>query len=148
MPNKRHLADDAALFDRIEAAARAILNVPSAGHVTHYARSILGMVDELRARDASVGRNPALVTYFNPPKLRGVRRGDVIARHVSAIIYMHDEDGRMYCHGFGREPVMRQRGRDLTLSELSRDSNVKAIANPDGSVLLVHADGLTLWGEY
>lgn len=92
----------------------------------------------------------ALVTYFNPPRnLRTVAKGDdVIARHVAAIIYMHDEDGRMYVHGFGREPVMRQRGAELTLSELSRDSNVRALALRDGSVKLVHADGLTLWGDY
>jgi hypothetical protein len=94
-------------------------------------------------------RNPPLVTYFNPPKLRTAeRQGNVIARHVSAIVYMHDEDGRLYVHGFGSEPVMRQRGAELTLSELSRDSNVRAIALRDGSVQLVHADGLTLWGDY
>ena len=151
MPDRRHLADDAALFDKIESAARAMLQVPSAGYVTHYARDIVRWVQQLRERDASVARwNPPLVTFFNPPKLRtpGGRGSDIIARNVSAIIYQHDEDGRMYVHGFGREPVMRQRGTELTLSELSRDSNVRAIALRDGAVKLVHADGLTLWGDY
>lgn len=93
--------------------------------------------------------NPPLVTFFNPPRLRAAERGsDVIARHVSAIIYMHDEDGRMYVHGFGHEPVMRQSGNSLTLSGLSRDSNVRAIALRDGSVRLVHAEGLHIWGDY
>lgn len=95
-------------------------------------------------------RNPPLVTYFNPGRslTKPFRTSDIIARHVSAIIYMHDEDGRMYVHGFGHEPVMRHRGAELVLSELSRESDVRAIALPDGSVRLVHADGLTLWGDY
>ena len=94
--------------------------------------------------------NPPLVTYFNPPgRLKtAFRNSDIIARNVSAIIYMHHEDGRMYVHGFGQEPVMRHRGSELVLSELSRESNVRAVALPDGSVRLVHADGLTLWGDY
>lgn len=91
---------------------------------------------------------PPLV-IFNPHRKLSSRRGsDIIARHVSAIIYVHQEDGGLYVHGFGHEPVMRQQSGVLTLSELSHDSNVRAIAQRDGSVRLVHADGLTLWGEY
>jgi len=130
---------------------RALGDIPSS---QLYARQLIGDVAEtlrvLANEDRSELRpNPPLVTYFNPPTLRTLgKRSDTIARNVSAIIYMHDEDGRLYVHGFGREPVMRQRGAELTLSELSRDSNVRAVALRDGSVRLVHADGLTLWGDY
>lgn len=76
------------------------------------------------------------------------RTSDIIARHVCAIIYVHAEDGGLYVHGFGHEPVMRQSGGSLTLSQLSRDSNVRAVAMPNGEVLLSHADGRSLWGDY
>lgn len=152
MPKSRHLtADLSRLEDSRRKLLRALGDIPSS---QLYARQLIGEVAEtlreLAAEDRSaLGRNPPLAMYFNPSKLRTTARtSDIIARHVSAIIYMHDADGRMYVHGFGSEPVMRHRGAELVLSELSRDSNVRAIAVRDGSVRLVHADGLTLWGDY
>lgn len=79
---------------------------------------------------------------------RPFRASDIIARHVSAIIYVHAEDGGLYVHGFGHEPIMRQSGGSLTLSDLSRDSNVEAIGMPDGTVTLRHNQRLSLWGDY
>lgn len=90
----------------------------------------------------------SLAVYGNPRRLLSFRGSDIIARHVSAIIYVHHEDGGLYVHGFGREPTIRNMKDTLTLSGLAHDSNVRAIALRDGSVRLVHADGLTLWGEY
>lgn len=94
-------------------------------------------------------RNPLLAVYGNPRRRLESRYGsDLIAKHICAIIYVHAEDGEVYVHGFGHEPTMEQRGDKLILSNLCLDSNVRAVAQRDGSVRLVHADGLNLWGEY
>lgn len=92
-------------------------------------------------------RNPPLVTYGNPRHIAVRRETDIIARNVAAIIYRHDVDGDIYVHPFGNGHVPES-GKVVRLSDLDFGSNVRAIAMRDGSVRLVHADGLTLWGEY
>lgn len=115
-----------------------------AGAVRQALAFLVGELDTLEARDMA-----ETVVQRNPAKLRRAFRGrDVIARHVSAIIYVHAEDGGLYVHGFGHEPTMQQRGGVLALSNLSKDSNVQAFGQPDGSVRLAHSGGLTLWGDY
>lgn len=138
MPNASHLADDAKAFDELAHVA-STLSAHGDASVRAAGRRVWTLVRQLRARDARP----------NPSRLRRAFRGsDIIARDVSAIIYVHAEDGGLYVHGFGHEPVMRQRGGDLTLSNLSRDSGVRAFGLPDGTVSLAHDKGLALWGDY
>jgi len=138
MPNASHLRADAQAFDMLEAVALRLRAHPDRD-VRVSAEQVQQLVMQLRRRDARP----------NPPRMRRAFRGsDLIARDVSAIIYVHAEDGGLYVHGFGHEPIMRQRGGDLTLSNLSRDSDVRAFGLPDGTVSLAHAKGLALWGDY
>jgi hypothetical protein len=80
-----------------------------------------------------------------------IRDSDIIAQDVLAIVYRHREDGEFYAHGFGgRDPkiITLRGGEGITLKGLAQKSDVLAIAERDGSVHLVHSDGLRIWGEY
>lgn len=93
---------------------------------------------------AKARNNPVLAAFANPK-----RKNDVMSRHVLAIVYVHNDDGKLYVHGFGgRDPKIIDRPDGVTLKGIARRSDVLALAEDDGSVHLAHADGLPIWGEY
>lgn len=72
--------------------------------------------------------------------------GTKTSNHVMAIVYVHRDDGKFYCHGFGDADIkLRSKGDALTIEGLKERTNVQMYAEPDGSVRIKHKDGEPIW---
>lgn len=82
------------------------------------------------------------------PRSRG-ERGGKMSDHVQAIVYVHEEDGEFYVHGFGdaKLDLSVKRGT-LCIEGLKDRTHVQMFAEPDGSVSIVGRDGQRLWEDF
>lgn len=89
--------------------------------------------------------NPSLLVFGNPRKKRGTR----MSGNVLAVLYVHDDDGEQYAHGFGNAELELNTRRDgtVTIGGLSDGTDVEMIAQDDGTVLLRGVHGQRLWDD-
>ncbi len=76
-----------------------------------------------------------------------------MSRHVLAVIYRNvsDDDSIVRVHGFGNAEIELTKGRGgaVVIRGLEDFPDVRMIAEPDGSVRLVHKHpGTSLWQEF
>lgn len=70
---------------------------------------------------------------------KGERRGErIISHNVQAVLYLRDDDGEPYVHGFGDADLELHTHRDgaVTIGRLKDRTGVELVLKPDGSVLL------------
>jgi hypothetical protein len=84
----------------------------------------------------------------NPP-----HSGQTMSRHVIAVIYRNVSDSSdvVRVHGFGNADIelSKARGGGVTIRGLEDFPDVRMIAEPDGSVRLIHKNpGTSLWQEF
>lgn len=101
-----------------------------------------GMMDQVTR---GIHANPALLVFGNPRKKQGTR----MSGNVLAVLYVHDDDGEQYAHGFGDAvlDLHTQRDGTVTIGGLSDATDVEMIAQDDGSVVLRGTHGQQLWSD-
>ena len=95
-----------------------------------------------------VHRNPSpLLVFANPKGKRGAQK---FSSNVLAVLYVHDDDGENYAHGFANAELDLETLHDGTvkLGGLPTDTGVEMIAQSDGSVLLRGKHGQRLWDTF
>lgn len=120
---------------------------PEATAIERIANGMLAQVQR------GIHTNPALVVFGNPRK--GVRKnpattGEKFSGNVLAVIYVHDEDGDNYVHGFADARLDLKTLDDGTvqIAGLPDETDVEMLANPDGSVTLRGGHGQRLWKHF
>ena len=77
------------------------------------------------------------------------RGGGKMSDHVQAIVYVHEEDGEFYVHGFGDAHLdLSVKQGTLCIEGLKDRTHVQMFAEPDGSVSIVGRDGQRLWEDF
>lgn len=119
---------------KVRATLHRVLRSARLTEADHHALdAALTEVDTLLAQ---VGRgvhpNPLLAVY-------GLNPGHCFSEHVMAVVYVHKEDGELYCHGFGNADLGLTTHRDgsLTIRGMRERTGVRMVAERDGSVRLV-----------
>lgn len=75
---------------------------------------------------------------------RGIKTSD----DVQAIVYRHEEDGKLYVHGFGDADLdLTTRDGKLIIDGLKDETDVQMFAQPDGSVRIASRDGSPVWED-
>jgi hypothetical protein len=80
-------------------------------------------------------RNPALVVVGNPSRGKGI----IISHNVQAVLYLRDDDGEPYVHGFGDADLDLKtdtRTGAVTIGNMKSRTGVEAVLLDDGSILL------------
>lgn len=104
-----------------------------------------------RGMDAQLGKgihaNPALLVFGNPGK-RG--KSQRMSSNVLAVLYVHDDDGEHYAHGFANAELDLDTARDGTVQirGLPDTTDVEMLALDDGSVLIRGKHGQRLWDDF
>lgn len=72
-----------------------------------------------------------------------------MSRNVLAVLYIHEDDGEQYAHGFGdaQLDLDTQRNGTVTIGGLLERTDVEMIAQDDGTVLLRGTHGQRLWDD-
>lgn len=131
--------------------ARLARKARSGDHPIATTEAIIRIADAmLHQVQQGIHANPALVVFGNPG--RGKRRvsGKKFSGNVLAVIYVHDEDGERYIHGFddARLDLKTMRDGTVQISGLADESDVAMVALDDGSVLLRGEHGQRLWDRF
>lgn len=119
--------------------------------------SVLEIAVALRADNRAAARTLEQIAREQLKALNAVRVNGRLRRnsgsvqtsdHVMAIVYVHKDDGQLYCHGFGDADIdLKSRGDALTITGLKERTHVEMFAEQDGSVRIAHKDGEPLWED-
>lgn len=96
-----------------------------------------------------------LKTLMKPTGARRAMRrnpstgAETFSANVLGVLYVHDEDGNPYAHGFGDADLkLVTKGDEITIRGLKSRTSVCMDAEPDGSITLRGARGQSLWGDF
>lgn len=99
-----------------------------------YLTRAMGIMRQLHDQaSAGVHKNPALIVFGNPK-----RQGAVISHNVQGVLYLRDDDGIPYVHGFGDAPITLRSSKSgsVTIGKMKNETGVEAVLLTDGSILL------------
>lgn len=86
--------------------------------------------------------------HVNDRNVRRNGRAVKTSDNVMAVVYVHKDDGKFYCHGFGDADIaLKSRGNALIIEGLKDRTDVQMFAEPDGSVRIAHARGEPIWED-
>lgn len=90
-------------------------------------------------------RNPVLALFGNPSKTKhAIDCGEVLSHNVQAVLYVRDDDGEEYAHGYGLEDdhdleLHTHRDGAVTIGGLKRETGFALVGLPGGEVVICDA---------
>lgn len=99
----------------------------------------------VHANPRSRKRNPILALFGNPSKMkRAIECGEVLSHNVQAVLYVRDDDGEEYAHGYGLDDdndlqLKTHRDGSVTIGGLKRETGFALVGLPSGEVVICDA---------